>query len=67
MSSIHGPCVWEGCLYKANDSVLDVHLIWQGKSFTKARVPLCSDHLIQFGRSKRMNLRPEFLLARDAP
>jgi hypothetical protein len=60
----YGPCVWEGCPYKAVDAVIDVHLIYEGRSFTKKRVPLCGDHLTEFGRSRRMVLRPEFLLAR---
>jgi hypothetical protein len=59
----YGPCVWEGCLFKADDVILGVHLIYEGRSFTKERVPLCGEHLQQFGRSKRMTLRPEFLLA----
>jgi hypothetical protein len=59
----YGPCVWDGCPYKAIDAVLSVHLIYEGRSFTKARVPLCGDHLREFGRSKRMNLNPVFLLA----
>lgn len=58
-------CVWNGCLYKADDAVLDVHLIYDGRAFTKKRVPLCLGHLQAFGASKRMNLRPEFLLARE--
>jgi len=50
-------------LEKAVDAVIDVHLIYEGRSFTKKRVPLCRDHLLEFGRSKRMNLSPAFLLA----
>jgi hypothetical protein len=55
-------CSWQACLYKADDAVLDVHLIWEGKSFTKKRVPLCGGHLVEFGRTKRMTLKPEMLL-----
>lgn len=56
-------CVWEGCLYKSDDVVLDVVLVYEGRSFTKPRVPLCSGHLRSFGATRRMTLRPEFLLA----
>jgi hypothetical protein len=59
----YGPCVWEGCIYKATDAVLDVQLLYEGKTFVKKRVPLCADHLQMFGVSRRMVLRPEFLLA----
>lgn len=57
------PCVWEGCIYKSIDAVIDVHLIYEGRSFTKKRVPLCRDHLTSFALNRRMILRPEFLLA----
>ena len=59
----HEACVWDGCLYVSDDAVLDVHLLFDGRSFTKPRVPLCNTHLREFQRSGRMNLRSEFLLA----
>ena len=57
------PCVWHLCPNRSDDSVIDVHLIYEGRSFMKKRVPLCHEHLREFGRSKRMNLAPAFLLA----
>lgn len=59
----YGPCVWQACPFKADDAVLDVSLIYGGRTYTKKRVPLCQDHLQQFGVSRRMRLRAEFLLA----
>ena len=61
----YGPCVWTLCPNKAVDAVLDVHLVWEGRSITKARVHLCGEHLATFGISRRMNLRPEFLLSAE--
>jgi hypothetical protein len=59
-------CSWHLCLLRADDAVLDVRLIYEGRSFTKKRVPLCREHLQAFGRSRRMNLNPAFLLAVEA-
>lgn len=59
-------CVWHLCPFKADDAVIDAMLIYEGRSFTKKRVPLCNEHLREFGRSKRMNLEPAFLLALEA-
>lgn len=59
----HEPCVWHLCPNRSDDTVPDVHLVWEGRSYTKSRVPLCNSHLREFIRSKRMRLKPEFLLA----
>lgn len=60
-------CVWQSCLYTADDAVLGVTLVFEGKTHTKARVPLCSLHLSQFAMTQRMTLRPEFLFAKEKP
>jgi hypothetical protein len=57
------PCSWHLCVRLADDAVREVQLLYEGKHFTKKRVPLCTEHLQEFGRSKRMNLDPAFLLA----
>jgi hypothetical protein len=54
-------CHWSGCIFQADDAVLDVTLVFEGRTHRKKRVPLCNNHLVEFGRTKRMNLRPEFL------
>lgn len=56
-------CHWQDCISKAEDAVLDVVLIFEGRTYTKPRVPLCGPHLVAFGTSGRMTLRAEFLLA----
>ncbi len=58
-------CVWQGCVFVADDAVLGVSLMFEGKTHTKQRVPLCDEHLQQFGRSRRMLLAPEFLYAKE--
>ena len=57
------PCWWHLCPFVSVDALLDVHLIWEGKSITKRRVPLCAKHLAAFQKSGRVRLQPELLLA----
>lgn len=59
------PCVWQSCVFVADDVVLGVTLMFDGKTYTKGRIPLCDRHLREFGRSRRMTLRAEFLYARE--
>ena len=59
------PCSWHLCPYKAIDALLGVDLIFEGKHYTKKRVPLCQDHLSQFGRSGHLTLKPEMLFTPD--
>jgi hypothetical protein len=57
------PCSWYLCVRLADDALRGVELIFEGKLIRKERVPLCDEHMRQFGVSRRMNLNPVFLLA----
>lgn len=57
------PCSWNLCVRLADDALREVNIVYEGTQIYKARVPLCDEHLREFGRSKSMNLNPVFLLA----
>jgi hypothetical protein len=59
------PCSWQGCRLLSVEALRGVHLIYDGRSFTKERVPLCGEHLVEAALKKRCDLRPEFLFAKD--
>ena len=58
-------CVWQACIHKADDALLDVRLVHKGRSYTKARVPLCIQHLMEYRVTQRVTLRAEFLFATE--
>lgn len=57
------PCSWNLCPERSTDALLDVTLIFDGRYYSKRRVPLCQTHLEAFRVSGRIVLWPEVLLA----
>lgn len=53
-------CVAEACVAVAVDALLGVTLHHEGRTYLKARVPLCAEHLPQ-ALAGRVRIRSEFL------